>query len=359
MYLVRPIMKPFLLVVDILGGLLFFWTKFRPFPKNVRKILVIRLDQIGDVIMTTPVFASLKNSFPNAEVHVLCRELSVPVIENNKSVDKIWLANPPWHSKKDVKRDWYNVVKKLRSESFDLVVELHADPRNIFLAWRVGGYRVGYGVRGFGFLLNKVVVYDSHVKQVVERNLDVIRSFSLRIVNNLELSVRRTEAVNFFMEKSKIKNFILIHPVSGRYEKNWTVEGWRSLIISCVDDVVVTGSDSDRELIDRMIVGIKMKVVNAAGLFKLNETFDLISRAEKVISVDTFVVHVCAALKKPLVAIYGPTDPKLWGPYSLDCKIVRANCVCGDTGFGCRFSNPSKCMSELDPNVVVKVMNNG
>ncbi len=137
MYLVNWKFKPFLYVIDSIGNLLFWWTKRAKFPQNPKRILVIRLDQIGDMIMTTPVFEVLKKYCPDAEVHVLCRHMSKDVLQNNPFVDKIITMSPPWHAKSDVESKWYSVIPELRGK-YDVVFEMHGDPRNIVLSFLNG-----------------------------------------------------------------------------------------------------------------------------------------------------------------------------------------------------------------------------
>ena len=129
--------KPFLYLIDSIGKVIFFWTKFRKFRKgNVKKILVIRLNEIGDLVLTTPVFKNLKVAFPKAQLHVLTKPKIDQILNGNKNIDKILNLNPKWLSRGG-KASWGEAVifaRTLRRERYDLVVELHAHPINIVLA---------------------------------------------------------------------------------------------------------------------------------------------------------------------------------------------------------------------------------
>ena len=155
MYKLNWKIKPFMFVVDVIGNILFFWTKLKIFPKKVNKILVIRLDHIGDMIMTTPVFKTLKKNFPDAKIDVLSRSVAKPAIEENTNIHKIIEYNASWFARGEKVDSFSGMAKKLRKEKYDLIFELKGDPRNIALAFCAGGYRIGYGIRGFGFLLGQ------------------------------------------------------------------------------------------------------------------------------------------------------------------------------------------------------------
>src|SRR3989344_9534756 len=100
-YLVKPLYLPFLFAIDLLGSICFFWTKLCRTPNSIKKILVIRLDHAGDMLMTTPVFRALKKEFPNAELCVLCRPFVKSLIENNKNVSQIFTLEVPWFKRND------------------------------------------------------------------------------------------------------------------------------------------------------------------------------------------------------------------------------------------------------------------
>ncbi|PIY60413.1 hypothetical protein COY95_01905, partial [Candidatus Woesearchaeota archaeon CG_4_10_14_0_8_um_filter_47_5] len=173
-----------LFLIDLCGYILFsplllYNTLFNGEIKKdeVKKILVIRLDHIGDMILATPVFKNLKENF-NAEVHVLCREMTVEVIKNNPHIDRIITFNSPWFSRGDSAplSAFMRTVTLLRSEHYDICFELHTDPRNIVLAWLSGAQkRIGYPVRGFGFLFTHRIPFDVGTKHIVYQNLNLLR----------------------------------------------------------------------------------------------------------------------------------------------------------------------------------------
>ena len=186
MYLTKKIYWPILLLIDIVGNILFFWKKLKRPPKNerIKKVLFIRLEHIGDMIITTPVFETWKKNYPNCEVHVLCRELTAPIINNSPYVDKIFTYNAPWFIRQQKNKEPLSVlISRLHYENYDIIFEMHGDPNNNYLCNRIATsktYTIGYSCRGAGFFLNKTVIYDEK-KQMIKQNLSLIEDFCKKI----------------------------------------------------------------------------------------------------------------------------------------------------------------------------------
>jgi len=209
--------KPFLFIIDVIGSLFFFWIKFYQMPSNPRKILVIRLDHAGDLLMTVPVLRALRARFPMAELSLLCRPFVKEIIDTNPAIDSIFVFEPPWF-RRGKSAGWlkaFSFFWSLRKQKFDVVVELHADPRNILAAFLAGGFRLGYAVRGFGFLLNKTVKYSLEKKHMIERNLDVVRSIGADAASNLELFLKKKYIMSVKKELAEygIKSFVLLYAI--------------------------------------------------------------------------------------------------------------------------------------------------
>jgi len=321
MYKVNPIFKPVLFAIDLIGNIIFFPTKLKSFPEEIRKILVIRLDHVGDAVMTTPVVRSLKMNYPMADVHVTCRSLTKDVFADNPSVSNVIAVDAPWFSRRDFEGwgSFFRKVSELRKEKYDLVIELHADPRNIMLASLIGGYKVGYDIRGFGFLLNRVAKYDKIDKHNIERNLDVLRSLNLVSLSTepeLFVSKESSQKMKKLLGKGR---FVCINPGTGRQEKYWLKERWVELckkIEKSGYKLLFTGSPGDQKLVDEIIFtsGIKTKnYINIVGRTSLSELAAAIKQCKLFIGPDTGPMHIARAVKTPLIGLFSPVDPNVWG----------------------------------------------
>ena len=106
-YHVSRIFKPIIWFIDAIGNILFFWTKLATIPKNPKSILLLRLDHIGDVLLTTPVFRALRKKFSSAKITVLVRSSTQELVYQNPYVDEVLVWDAPWFAR-DKHESWLN-----------------------------------------------------------------------------------------------------------------------------------------------------------------------------------------------------------------------------------------------------------
>ncbi len=316
-YHVSLLYKPLLAVCDFLGGLFFFWSKHKKQPIVPKKVLAIRLDHLGDVVMTLPAYAALRKQYPRAEIHTLVRGFAQDIFYKNKNVDRVIPFDPPWFAreKKNTYIKTLLFLLQLRKEKYDIVVELHADPRNILAAAIIGGYLVGYGIRGFGFLLNKTVMYP-HFDHLVETNTDLIRALGYTGKTHLDalmlsFSKKDESAVQQYYQEKKV---ILINPGTGRPNKYWLPERWAVVADALVEkgySVFFTGSGADVIECEKITEHMKEKAVIIAGKTTLRQLFALTKHAQLVLAPDTALPHFCACLGIPCITLFGPIPPAI------------------------------------------------
>ena len=140
-------------VFDLLGSILSYPFGLRKvvLPGEIRKILVIRLDGIGDVIFTTPLYEALKKKYPEAVIFVLTSSQTKDIVETNPYIDKVLVMKNTWFpSMSRIKwNEIFAILRAIRNEGFDIGVDLRGDIRSILLMF-LGKvkFRVGYGVTG-------------------------------------------------------------------------------------------------------------------------------------------------------------------------------------------------------------------
>ncbi len=315
-YLVKKIFVPFVFLFDVIGSILFFWTKTRKKPKRIDSVLFIRLEHIGDMVLATPTFETFKRNNPKTKVTVLCRELTVPMIANNPFVDEIITYEAPWFiARGGKKRSLWNLADELKSKRFDIVFEMHGDPRNNLIAFLTGAYSIGYGCRGGGFLLNKIMDYDPK-RHMIRQNLSLIKDFSKK--NYEKTSVYTTkgqeEKTEKIMKKHNLKKngFIILSPRTGRKEKDLTDSETENLINENKNQkILIVGSRSEA-------AGNKKfrkfnNVIDMTGETSLPELVCMVKHAKKVIAPDTGIIHIAKAAGTDFEGIYKTTDVKVWG----------------------------------------------
>ena len=179
-YLIRcPFKRRIVSLVDNVGKL-FFERRNRDCSTIIKSILLIRLDHLGDVLLTTPAIKSLKQRFPHARITMVVKEWAFEAIKDNPHIDKVIIFNPSWTvpgqegTKIAGLGGIWKLIFQLRKERFDFAIDFKGDPRNILIAYLSGARRrISYGIRGGGFLLTDIVPYEPGIHET-DKNLKLL-----------------------------------------------------------------------------------------------------------------------------------------------------------------------------------------
>lgn len=322
MYKVKTIYKPFLFIIDVVGYLFFWWIKLKKL-REPKKILCISVGHIGDVLLTTPSYRGLKQRFPKAKIDVLIRSFSKQILEGNKNINKAICFDLPWLGLYGRKTGFFQVfkfIKELRKERYDLILDFHADPRNILLAFLVGKYRISYGIRGFGFLLNKVVKFKK-LQHQIKYNLDLIHPTGASASDKMDFVIPKS-AEN--RAKNLLKQFaggkiIGITPSTGRKPKYWINERWADTADELIERynavIVLTGGKGDKKDNQEILAHMEHadKVTDLSGKTSLKELGAVIKQCKLFVCPDTGPAHIAKAVNTPLIELFGPENPHRWG----------------------------------------------
>lgn len=273
------------------------------------RILAIRLSAMGDVIQALPAVASLKHSFPHSAITWVIRPKWAPLLEGNPFVNEVI----------EMERSAAGVgaaVSKLRREPFDLVVDFQGLVQSALVAaWVKANKKIGL-----------------HRSQARERFAALFYSTAIltrsahRVDRNLELAAAAgaTSVLRVFpLPEGKPEGtlpegkFVLASPAAGWRSKEWPLEYYEELAQGLNMPLVVNGPPRSAGL----LAGIRGAQIHLSGIAGL---IDATRRAHAVIGVDSGPMHVAAALSKPGVAIFGPTDPAATGPYGGSLRVLRA-----------------------------------
>lgn len=294
--------------------------------RKISRIIVSRTDRIGDVVLSLPVFASLKECFPESELTAFVREYTADVASSFRAVDGVTTY--------DTAESFFTTVKKLRRLRADAILFLY--PRfqlsaAAFLA-RIP-VRVGTAYRWYSFLFNTRVFEHrkDSIKSEAEYNLSIAEAIGCKsriFDTKLEIDQDALQDAKQFLVRRGIEKFVVVHPGSGGSAADWRTDNFRSLCKAIAGDfnlrVIVTGSDSEQALCTRVSEGIG-NCLNAAGEFSLREFIAFLSLSSLFVSNSTGPIHLAASVGVPVIGIYPnnrPMTPSRWAPITDRRKII-------------------------------------
>jgi heptosyltransferase-1 len=267
---------------------------------------------MGDVVHALPAVASIRRSFPESHISWVIDPKWSVLLEGNPHIDRVIPFN---------RRSWRSLVstwKTLRGSTFDVAIDLQGLIKSGLLA-RVSAAPARYGFSASQareplaawFYTHAVTVAATHV---VDRNLELARAAGAqRPFREFPLPQGRSEGA---LPSSP---FVLACPLAGWASKQWPLEYYAELAVALRRDnltLVVNGAPEAKETLST----ITGAVVHTSGIEGL---IDATRRAAGIVGVDSGPMHLGAALGKPGVAIFGPTDPTRNGPYSATITVLR------------------------------------
>ncbi|MFN0118612.1 MAG: glycosyltransferase family 9 protein [Elusimicrobiota bacterium] len=350
--------------LDFLIGspLIFLFSFFKKSPikkNNFKKILIIKLAAVGDAILLAPAIKTLKEKFPEAEIDWL-------ISPSNSQIVK---AITPVHHVIVVKvNHLLNILKTifdLRSKGYDLVIDFEQWSRGSVLMAYFSGIpeRIGFNTQGqhrSGLFTDSIPKrFDQHE---IENFMDLVRikaphalTPSLELHEDLFSKNLLEEVVLDLKSNKKNKLNILIHPGCGfdGTPREWPLENY-AVFINWVHknksaQFFLTSGPEEIIKVKKLMKLIQYKAVDLGGKLGWLQMLSLVKKMDLVISGNTGVMHLAAALQIPQIALHGPTNPVIWGPKNSRSKTLVSSCPacpCLKLGFEYHALDQS-CMKQL------------
>lgn len=361
------------MLADLIGNLLFFPQRLKKVgeirTEEIKEILVIRTAYIGDAVMTIPILKPLKERFPGSRVTFLTSTKAVGVLRNNPYVDDILVYDPFWFYP-STKREYLRFIKTLKEKRFDLVIEARGDIREILLlVWPLKArFKVGYNIGGGGYLLTHVVPYKG-TNHRVEYHLDIARFLGCEIDKDIEWGIYLTgdekKRVKEILEGEGVsldKPMVAIHPGSRKELKCWSQESYAKvadyIICEIEATVLLTGAPEEVPLVERVKGLMENRSVVLAGKTTLRELAGVISHCSLFICNDSSPMHIAAAMKTPIVAIFGPSKSIETEPYGKGHIVVERDFPCRYTCDEdvCLYKNYNQCIKDISVDDVISAV---
>jgi heptosyltransferase-3 len=338
----------------------------------VRRALVIKLRHHGDVLLSSPAFSVLKARAPLVEIDALVYADTAELLAQHPAIFQVHCIDRQWKKLGPFARahaEW-RLLQTLRARRYDLMIHLTEHPRGAWLARLCGArWAVAPAIKQRGrFWQNSFSHFYSQpanaLRHTVERNLDALRRIGLypdadeRALTLVPGDDAEARVVMLLREQGvelgEQRRFIHIHPASRWHFKCWPVEKMAALIerLQRAGQRVVLSAAPDAAemaMIGALQARLPQPAASLAGQLSLKELAALTARARLFIGVDSAPMHIAAAMGTPVVALFGPSGDREWGPWGVSQRIVTSDAhPCRPCGIdGCGGGKVSDCLSSL------------
>ena len=321
---------------------------------NTVNILIVKLSAIGDVVHTLPSLAALRRLYPQAHITWVVEEAAADLIVGHPYLDRA-LVSRRKHWQQDLKKGNFSnnireirlFVNVLRDRPYDLVIDFHGLFKSAVLVWLSGGARkLGFDSmqEGSGLFYTEKIPEDMS-RHAVDRYLDFLAYLGAKSgeadgVNAPEFLIpsddRNIQKVSALLSKSHLdidEPFVAINPVALWDTKLWREDRFAMLADRITGElnipVVITGSAHEKPYAESIIREAKTaKVFDLAGQTTLKDLAYLYRQAAVVVTTDSGPMHIAAAVGTPVIALFGPTEPRRTGPYGRGHTVISKTLPC-------------------------------
>ena len=364
-----------------LGSLPARWLRRAPQlePGDIHSILVIRLDLLGDLVLSLAAIHALKQTYPQARLTVLALPYAAGLLELAPDVDEVLsydvnrIRRPADVLRPRHWRELFALTGQLRQARYDLCLSLHG-PFACVMAWLSRcPRRFGYASEAYPFMLTHTLPggrYDVRQHEVLYglklAELAGAAASRLGAAPAPKLTVPQAEQrrMRHLLAEWEIRAdslLVVIHPgASNGSAKRWLPEYWGQLASRLHRElgaaVVISGTPGEAAVVGEVVRACGFKPVILAGQTTIPQMGALLKRADLLLSSDSGPAHMAAALGTPQVTIFGPTDPAVYAPFSAKALVLRRDLPCSPcydarATAECRFGHVN-CMRELTPDEV-------
>ncbi len=388
----RILLSGIFILMSILGTLLRLGRSGRhkialtPQSFQPRRILVLRVDLIGDLVLSLTVVHLLKRTYPEAEIDLLAIPSSAKVVMHDPDLAEVIPYDPNiWRRPKALFklqswRELRALWRHLHARHYDLAVSVFGPWAAILAVISGAPRRIGFAREGYpGFMTDEVPgahwQSGNHLHEV-DYCLRLAQAAGASItpedrIPHLYVAPEVSRDTAELLQRAGIaldKPLIACHVSSNNGQsKRWPIPYWARLIDKLIAEdsanIVLTGTRDDLPLIEAITQRTHKQPFNLAGQTSLSQLAALLQQAALLISGDSGPMHIAAAVGTPLIAIHGPTDPVMSGPVSPYASILRSDIWCSpcytaqDGPADCRFYT-TQCMKDITPEQVLKVVHN-
>ena len=313
------------------------------------KFLIIRFSSIGDIVLTTPVIRCLKNQVKNAQIFYLTKTAFAPILEANPYITKVIRYE----------NNLKLVIKDLKAENFDYIIDLHNNIRSHLVKYALKRITFSFNKLNIGkwLLVNfkKDNLPDLHI---VDRFLQTLSSFSVE---------NDQKGIDYFIPvldqdnsesvyRKPVRPYVVIAVGGGHFTKQIPLLKLMEIIKELDSDIILLGGAEDIKKSEEILEVVKQtNILNLTGKLSINQSAVIVKGAKLIITPDTGIMHIASAFKKNIISVWGSTVAKFgYYPYkpgenSKMFEVMGLKCrPCSKIGFSSCPKKHFRCMLDQD-----------
>lgn len=303
----------------------------------MHRILIIRMGSLGDIVHTLPAAATLRRAFPDAEIGWVVERHWSPLVARNPHLNHVhFVETKRWRKQLAEAGTWRSLMESvaaLRGRRYTIALDFQGLLKSAVLARLsdaetvVGFDRSELREKAAGVFYSRRVSPPASARHVVERNLALVAAVGAREpVLEFCCPADESDAERMHAATEPLGKYAVLSPSAGWPAKQWPPESFAALATRIAGElgfaVIIQCGPGDEAIAERVaaVAGGAARVMRPS----LGELIPLMSGAALVVAGDTGPLHLAAATRRPVVGIFGPTDPERNGPYGPRCRVVRA-----------------------------------
>ena len=310
--------------------------------KDHKRILIVRMDRIGDVVLSTPVIKAVRDEYPDSYIAVLVRPYARDIINGNPYVNEVITYDKSGRQRGILGN--VRFISSLRRKRFDLVIILHPKNSSHVLAFLAGiPERIGYDKK-LGVLLTKRIPHKKQygLKHEMDYTLDVLNYAGIKAkdkslympINKLsEEKIRGIFNKNGILERDIV---ITVHPAASCPSRRWALDRFAKIADILSEKfgakLIIVAGTADAVFGRNVSALMKFKPLDLSGKTSIADLASILKRSKLLISNDSGPVHIACALGIPVISIFSRKDrgisPQRWAPLGKDCVALHRDVGC-------------------------------
>lgn len=351
--------------------------------RTPKAILVISVPGLGDALLTTPLIRSLKQAYPEANIDLLVRRGRASIFNGNSDVRAVLEFDYD-----ATIRSYISMVMKI-FRRYDLAVAASSSDRSVLCTLYAAPQRIGLlpPHQQIKSLWKQIVLNASNIENGSHHRaleiLDLTRLLGIKKHYDIICPQTRQPLTGYasrIQDALKDSPYCAVHPWSRGLAKNWSISKWRKIVGDLINSgfcVLITGGSSPEEIrrVEQLVDLNSRRVVNGCGQLSFSELSIILAGADLYIGPDTVTTHLAAALGVRTFALFGPSDPAVWGPLPAkwqgndspytgsdqvqnagNVTVLRGPCECLTPHRACKLSQngEGRCLASISSSNVLR-----